>query len=125
MAYVDLNPVRAGIAKTPEASDYTSIQERVAGVPQEAESEIQRQESTAVPLSDIQALDAETLREENEVHPLPQAALMPFDAASQTPWDIPFAFEDYLELTWSWSTGRGGRSARTSAGISHRDIPRY
>ncbi|WP_133245511.1 transposase [Pelagibaculum spongiae] len=29
MAYVDLNPLRAGIAKTPETSDYTSIQARV------------------------------------------------------------------------------------------------
>jgi hypothetical protein len=30
MAYVDLNPVRASMAKTPEDSDYTSIQERIA-----------------------------------------------------------------------------------------------
>lgn len=29
MVYVDLNSVRAGIAKTPEASDFTSIQERI------------------------------------------------------------------------------------------------
>lgn len=29
MAYVDLNPVRAGIAETPEQSDYTSIQQRI------------------------------------------------------------------------------------------------
>ncbi len=29
MAYVDLNPVRAKIAKTPEQSDYTSVRERV------------------------------------------------------------------------------------------------
>jgi hypothetical protein len=72
MAYVDLNPLRAGIAETPEASDYTSIQERIAGVPQEAASEIQTHESTAVPVPDIQALVAETLRAENEVHPLPQ-----------------------------------------------------
>jgi len=30
MVYVDLNPVRAGIAATPEKSDYTSAQERMA-----------------------------------------------------------------------------------------------
>jgi hypothetical protein len=33
---------------------------------------------------------------------------MPFDATSRTPWAIPFAFEDYLELV-DW-TGRAIRS---------------
>ena len=29
MSYVDLNPIRAGMANTPEASDYTAIQQRI------------------------------------------------------------------------------------------------
>jgi hypothetical protein len=50
------------------------------------------------------ATDADILRAEPELQSLPQALLMPFDATGQTPWGIPFAFEDYLELV-DW-TGR-------------------
>jgi hypothetical protein len=39
MAYVDLNPVRARMAETPESSDYTSLQERIGTLPEETSSE--------------------------------------------------------------------------------------
>jgi hypothetical protein len=34
MGYVDLNPVRAGLAEVPEASEYTSIKEHTKGLTQ-------------------------------------------------------------------------------------------
>lgn len=40
MAYVDLNPVRAAISDTPEASDYTSIQERIQRAIQNTPSDL-------------------------------------------------------------------------------------
>jgi len=73
MAYVDLNPIRAGIAETPEDSDYTSIQERLADA------------RTATAPTSFTAAE-------------PATALMPFDATSQAPWAISFDFADYVEL---------------------------
>ena len=35
MAYVDLNPIRAGISQTPEKSDFTSIQQRITSYQQQ------------------------------------------------------------------------------------------
>jgi len=109
MAYVDLNPVRAGIAETPEASDYTSIHERIGGLAENKAPAIQAQKR-ALPVEpdrEAAALDGVPLQGEDKVEPLPQATLMPFDAAAQTPWAIPFAFDDYLELV-DW-TGRAIR----------------
>ena len=107
MTYVDLNPVRAGLAETPEASDYTSIQERVGGLPEEVGSEVGSQETATVKGPDA-TLDGERLRPEAETRVLPQAPLMPFDATAQIPWAVPFSFEDYLELV-----DRTGRALRT------------
>jgi REP element-mobilizing transposase RayT len=72
MAYVDLNPIRAKMAETPETSDYTSVAERIAGLRKE--------------------------RDEAERGPENRAPLMPFDATGRMATAIPFAFDDYLEL---------------------------
>jgi hypothetical protein len=108
MAYVDLNPVRAGIAATPEASDYTSIQARIADVNGSADAEVPSGEQATASPAPCAALEGETLRPEDEAQALPKVPLMPFDATARTPWAVPFAFEDYLELV-DW-TGRALRA---------------
>ncbi|MGL6313402.1 transposase [Vibrio sp. WXL103] len=71
MAYVDLNPVRAHIAPTPEESDYTSIKSRV-----------------------------DTLQVSDGCDPRQPEALFPFvgDPKQEMPEGLPFRLEDYLSL---------------------------
>lgn len=91
MTYVDLNPVRAGIAETPEVSDYTSIQERIS--PKfDARRAIEEQASA----HQVFGFD------------LPVKPLVPFlDQADSQETAIPFSFNDYLQLV-DW-TGRAVR----------------
>ncbi|MEW8469694.1 MAG: transposase [Candidatus Thiodiazotropha sp.] len=79
MAYVDLNPVRAGNAPTPEASDYTSIAERTDQLKRDHD----RVDDSKTPYG-----------------------LMPFVGypRKEMPKGLPFHFSDYLELI-DW-TGR-------------------
>jgi REP element-mobilizing transposase RayT len=72
MSYVDLNPIRAGMAETPEASDYTSIAQRLRELADNAPP-----------------AEAETS---------PQAPLLPFEATTTFQPAIPFSLEDYVEL---------------------------
>ena len=91
MAYVDLNPIRAKQAETPESSDYTSIQERIKpkwNLKKAIERQIQQK-----------ALPAMT---DSMVKNLTPAHLMPLD--SQNSNALPFNLIDYLELV-DW-TGR-------------------
>ena len=51
MAYVDLNPVRAAIATTPEHSDYTSIQERIKHPDSGCLAPFSEQDNDAIPFN--------------------------------------------------------------------------
>jgi REP element-mobilizing transposase RayT len=83
MAYVDLNPVRAGIASTPEESKFTSIYER------------------------IRKLHAPGAGESNSESEAVEVPLQPFQSSNATAASIPFRFEDYLAVV-DWS----GRAIR-------------
>jgi hypothetical protein len=93
MAYVDLNPVRAGIAKNLEFSDYCSIQERIKPT-FNLEDAIKSQLDN----SDIIKFD-QTLK-----------PLLHFDQTitNQKQTGIPFTYQDYLALV-DW-TGRAIRN---------------
>ncbi len=88
MAYVDLNPIRAQVAQTPEASDFTSGQRRMV-----------RARKTATPN-----------------HPRHQdTGLLPFagNPRENLPKGLPFRLTDYLELV-DW-TGRQIREGKRGA----------
>ena len=75
MAYVDLNPIRAGIAKTPEDSEFTSIYDRIRTL----------------------RVDA---RPDHEPHLIPLRAFS--DEVDKNAPAIPYTFRDYLSLV-DWS----------------------
>ena len=100
MAYVDLNPIRAGLAQTPEDSDYTAIQARIKAY--HAEMDAQDDSSTGTQNTDA-------------TPPLPSPALWPFSGDEHTdqPEGIAFHLTDYFTLV-DW-TGRAIRDDKRAA----------
>jgi REP element-mobilizing transposase RayT len=88
MVYVDLNPIRAQLAETPEASDHTSIQRRIA--------------------------TAERTQRPNAIEQQPEQ-LLPFagNPHEGMPAGLPFWLADYIELV-DWS-GRLVRADKRGA----------
>jgi hypothetical protein len=91
MAYVDLNPIRAAIAETPEEAEFTSVYERIKRLNGSARAQTSSDSSSA-PVA------------------LP---LLDFRTRSNVPGVIPFSLHDYLELI-DW-TGRMQRTDKRGA----------
>lgn len=89
MAYVDLNPIRAKIADTPEASEHTSVKQRCEHFINNA----QAQPNRLMPFVG------------NPREPIPEG--------------LPFALKDYLELVdWTGRLVREGKRGAISATAS-------
>ena len=97
MSYIDLNPVRAAIAETPEASDYTSIQARIRAW---GEAAGEGGQPSAADNDEVGPTEDE---------PSGTPELLPFRGPERegAPDHLPFAFADYLELV-DWA----GRAVR-------------
>jgi len=91
MVYVDLNPVRAGICETPEASDFTSIQQRLQAYQEKA-------------ADNRTPAGAKTEKIDNKEESSANIQLNAFTGGFNTQKRIPFDEIDYFELT-DW-TGR-------------------
>ncbi|MEO0443768.1 MAG: transposase, partial [Pseudomonadota bacterium] len=89
MAYVDLNPIRANMASSPETSDHTSVKERI-----QPTFELSKAIHTAMSTGNLNGFT------------VPLKPLMAFDEVitGQLQKGIPFKFSDYLTLI-DW-TGR-------------------
>jgi hypothetical protein len=123
MAYVDLNPIRAGLSETLEGSDYTSIQERILASVQGREGGPEAGESPARPFppEPVPSVSIESGTErENGESAVPAAPLVKFNGSTEEPESsLPFHFSDYLELV-DW-TGRAIREDKL--GFIPADVP--
>lgn len=98
MAYVDLNPIRAGLAETPENSQFTSLQARI----EKSKSEAARGPARH--------------NDKHEASPLTPNGLLPFTCSPNRAHPepaLPYDFLDYLSLI-DW-TGRAVREDKRGA----------
>jgi len=101
MAYVDLNPIRAGMAESLLESLHTSIHARLADLQGQAFVPVLAPVVSPVVEDKNVILGAQTLPSllpEAELSALPEAPLMPFDPTSRFEQAVPFGLEEYLEL---------------------------
>lgn len=95
MAYVDLNPVRAGLCDDVVEADFTSMQQRLFYYSQSQGIEARAPETL------IEHINAqEKIKESLNLQDLPAAALMAFDGSVHTDINraLPFSLQDYFTL---------------------------
>ena len=106
MAYVDLNPIRASIADTPETSDYTSVQQRI----EEWQRRKAAKSEEPVTASEKQQSDCASLDKT-----IVQLLGFSDDAEPGAGPTIPSSTADYLELVdWSGRAIIHGKSGSIS-----------
>jgi hypothetical protein len=99
MSYVDLNPVRANIAKTPEESKHTAIHKRLHDLKAEhPDSKPKKPAFVENSLGKPAVKPPLSIRGEASINQLPQAPLLPFEPTATLPASIPFSLDDYLAL---------------------------
>jgi REP element-mobilizing transposase RayT len=98
MAYVDLNPVRAGVAATPEESEFTSIYARI----QQHTSYLR-----------VRRTMPENTKRRGRLNALPLLAFR--DQGTEQQPRLPMRFEDYLQLVdWTGRVAHSDKSAINS-----------
>ncbi len=110
MAYVDLNPIRAGLSETPKDSDYTSIQERIREYLRARDGYTDADKAPSPsPRSDAVGSGDIVVENDPGEPAVPAAHLVEFTGNTvDTDSGLPFHFSDYLELV-DW-TGRAIRA---------------
>ena len=109
MAYVDLNPVRAGMAESLEDSAHTSMAARLAELRGHAFEVVGAPSPESTPAPAVPAkphmaarrvppANSPQLLPEQALAALAAAPLMPFDPTARFALAIPFALEEYLDL---------------------------
>ena len=116
MAYVDLNPVRAGIAKDTTDSDFTSIQQRLFDYVKRKPTKNQKEKTIVKRVN-----DQREIKKSLQLDKLPEAPLMPLGGSAHTDihFALPFTREDYFNLVDS--TGRVIREDKK--GFIEQNIP--
>ena len=114
MAYVDLNPVRAGMADNLINSDFTSIQQRLMDFTAENPAENTLPKAAEPHLLNTH-VKQQVLKADLNLTDLPEAPLMPLDGSSHTDIHtaLPFSQADYFALVDT--TGRCIRSDKRGA----------